>query len=59
MIPQDQAGDRQKIKTRKIVIDYSSPNTAKQMHVGHIRSTIIGESLARILAFQGNEITAR
>ncbi|WP_407680313.1 arginine--tRNA ligase [Candidatus Chordibacter forsetii] len=40
----------------KVVIDYSSPNTAKQMHVGHIRSTIIGESLARILAFQGNEI---
>lgn len=40
----------------KIVVDYSSPNTAKQMHVGHIRSTIIGESIARILAFQGHEI---
>ena len=41
---------------KKVVLDYSSPNTAKQMHVGHIRSTIIGESIARILAFQGNEI---
>ena len=41
---------------QKVVLDYSSPNTAKQMHVGHIRSTIIGESIARILAFQGNEI---
>ena len=40
----------------KVVVDYSSPNTAKQMHVGHIRSTIIGESIARILAFQGNKI---
>ncbi len=40
----------------KVVVDYSSPNTAKQMHVGHIRSTIIGESIARILAFQGHKI---
>ena len=39
-----------------IVVDFSAPNVAKPMHVGHIRSTIIGESLARILAFQGNEI---
>ena len=43
-------------KPRKIVIDFSSPNTAKQMHVGHIRSTIIGESLARLLEFQGHEV---
>ena len=40
----------------KVVVDYSSPNTAKQMHVGHIRSTIIGESIARMLAFQGHEV---
>jgi arginyl-tRNA synthetase len=43
-------------KARKIVIDFSSPNTAKQMHVGHIRSTIIGESIARLLEFQGHEV---
>jgi arginyl-tRNA synthetase len=43
-------------KASKVVIDYSSPNTAKQMHVGHIRSTIIGESIARMLAFQGHEV---
>jgi arginyl-tRNA synthetase len=43
-------------ETKKAVIDYSSPNTAKQMHVGHIRSTIIGESLARLLSFCGHEV---
>lgn len=36
------------------VIDFSSPNTAKQMHVGHLRSTVIGESLSRLLAFTGD-----
>ncbi len=42
--------------SRKTVIDYSGPNTAKQMHVGHIRSTIIGESLARLLSFCGHDV---
>jgi len=41
---------------QKVVVDFSGPNTAKQMHVGHIRSTIIGESLARLLHFLGHEV---
>ena len=41
-----------------IVIDFSAPNVAKPMHVGHIRSTIIGDSLARIARFLGNTVIA-
>jgi arginyl-tRNA synthetase len=39
-----------------VVGDYSAPNVAKQMHVGHLRSTVIGDVLARILEFQGHTI---
>jgi arginyl-tRNA synthetase len=39
-----------------IVIDYSGPNVAKEMHVGHIRSTVIGDALARVLAFLGHHV---
>ncbi len=39
-----------------IVVDYSGPNLAKEMHVGHLRSTIIGDAVARVLAFQGHKV---
>lgn len=39
-----------------VVIDYSSPNLAKEMHVGHLRSTIIGDSLVRVLEFLGHKV---
>lgn len=39
-----------------IVVDYSGPNLAKEMHVGHLRSTIIGDAMARLLAFQGHRV---
>ncbi|MDE5100636.1 MAG: arginine--tRNA ligase [Trichodesmium sp. St16_bin4-tuft] len=41
---------------QQVVIDFSSPNIAKEMHVGHLRSTIIGDSLARVLEFQGHNV---
>ena len=40
----------------KVVVDFSSPNTAKEMHVGHLRSTIIGDALARVLQFLGQDV---
>jgi arginyl-tRNA synthetase len=43
-------------RPRTIVIDFSAPNVAKQMHVGHIRSTIIGDCLARIARFAGHAV---
>ena len=41
---------------RRIVIDFGSPNVAKPMHVGHIRSTVLGDALARIARFLGHEV---
>ena len=42
--------------TQRIVIDFGSPNVAKPMHVGHIRSTVLGDALARIAQFLGHEV---
>lgn len=42
---------------QRYVVDYSSPNTAKQLHVGHIRSMVIGEAICRLLEFCGAKVT--
>ncbi|WP_417067671.1 arginine--tRNA ligase [Niveibacterium terrae] len=44
---------------QRVVVDYSAPNLAKEMHVGHLRSTIIGDALARVLRFLGHEVIAQ
>lgn len=41
---------------KRIIVDFSSPNTAKEMHVGHLRSTIIGDSIARLFEFLGYDV---
>jgi arginyl-tRNA synthetase len=45
--------------TTTVVIDYSAPNVAKEMHVGHLRSTVIGDALARMYRFAGHHVIAR
>ncbi len=51
-------GVTQSASPRKIVLDFSAPNVAKPMHVGHIRSTVIGDALCRTLRFLGHEVTS-
>ncbi|MDQ3815828.1 MAG: arginine--tRNA ligase, partial [Armatimonadota bacterium] len=48
-VPQDE-------QSRRVVVDFSAPNVAKPMHVGHIRSTIIGDAITRLLRFAGHEV---
>ena len=42
-----------------VVVDYSAPNVAKEMHVGHLRTTVIGDALARMLEFVGHDVDPR
>ncbi len=54
--PQLQSGAASARRGQTWVVDYSSPNTAKQMHVGHLRSAVIGEAICRLLAFSGAKV---
>lgn len=49
-------GTKAPAQTQTVVVDYSSPNLAKEMHVGHLRSTIIGDAVARTLEFLGHKV---
>ena len=55
-VQDDRLGIPLPLQPRTIVIDYSSPNVAKPMHVGHIRSTVIGDALTRTLRFLGHRV---
>lgn len=56
MIRDDHLGIKASEKKQRIVVDFSSPNVAKEMHVGHLRSTIIGDSLCRLFEFLGHDV---
>ncbi len=54
--PDERLGIAQVESAEKVIVDFSSPNIAKEMHVGHLRSTIIGDAIARILEFRGYDV---
>ena len=56
IVKDDHVGVPQLEKAKTIVVDFSAPNIAKPMHVGHIRSTFIGDSLARVARFIGHKV---
>lgn len=56
LLTDDRLGAQVVEQPRRYALDYSSPNVAKEMHVGHLRSSILGDALARMLRFQGHEV---
>ena len=52
----ERSGVEAEANSQTVVVDYSAPNVAKEMHVGHLRSTIIGDSTARTLEFLGHNV---
>src|SRR6266516_1051645 len=53
----DRLGVARAERPQNIVVEYSSPNVAKEMHVGHLRTTIVGDAIARVLEFVGHRVT--
>ena len=56
ILADERLGVTQTESPRRIVIDFGSPNVAKPMHVGHIRSTVLGDALARVATFLGHKV---
>lgn len=57
LVGQDEKlGVTQRAQAQNVVVDYSAPNLAKEMHVGHLRSTIIGDAVVRALEFRGDNV---
>ncbi len=56
LIEDPRLGIKPTSNSKRVVVEFSSPNTAKELHVGHLRSTIIGDSLARLFEFLGHDV---
>jgi arginyl-tRNA synthetase len=56
MVQDERLGVPLPTPVQKVIVEFSSPNVAKELHVGHLRSTIIGDSLARLLEFLGHDV---
>jgi arginyl-tRNA synthetase len=59
LLADERAGVGRTPEQRTFVVDYSSPNVAKEMHIGHLRSTIIGDAIVRLLTFTGHGVVRR
>ena len=59
LLEDPRGGIERDAEPRRVVIDYSAPNVAKEMHVGHLRSTVIGDALVRLHRLVGHEVIAR
>jgi len=56
LVSDDNIGVAKREQPQNVVVDYSAPNLAKEMHVGHLRSTIIGDAVVRALEFRGDKV---
>ena len=56
MLSDDRLGVEPAASPQTVVVEYSSPNVAKEMHVGHLRTTIVGDAIARVLEFAGHRV---
>jgi arginyl-tRNA synthetase len=56
MAADDRLGVPRAATPERAIVDYSAPNVAKEMHVGHLRSTVIGDAIVRLLTFVGHEV---
>ncbi|MCP3802070.1 arginine--tRNA ligase [Allokutzneria sp. A3M-2-11 16] len=59
LLTDPRCGVRPADQPRRYVVDYGGPNVAKEMHVGHLRSSVIGDAIARMLDFAGHEVIRR
>ena len=57
LLGDDRLGVATAVPAQKIVVDYSGPNVAKELHVGHLRPTVVGDAIVRVLEFLGHQVT--